>query len=1091
MKRSWLTRLTGSALLAAVLACGLLDAPSALAAESIEDLGSRFQNQLHDGKYDEAAQTMQQIIAMAEQQLGPDDPKVADAVESLGTLYTTQNRNAEAEPYFRRALAIKEKTLGADHPEVATLLISLANAVQNLGRYPEAETLARRAVEIREKALGPDHPDLAAALNLLGNFNIVQGRLDEAERLLLRALAIREKALGPEDQLVAQTLNNIAAAYQYGGRYSEAEALAKRSLAIWEKLLPPDHGDIAVALNALAQIDIALGRYDEAEPYLKRSQAILEKAYGPDDRRVAVAISNLAALYQTQGRMNEAAPLFLRSIDILKKILGPDHIDVATALNNVAFVYHQQRRYDDAADLFKRTIEIMEKALGPDHPSVATAQSNLGMVYNDADKPIEAEPLLRQAAAILEKTLGPDHVKTATALGNLAYSLQLQGRSADAVPYYERALGILERALGPDHPDVSVVLDSLGTLYFEQGQLEKAAGYWRRSTNILIRRTQRGSESTGTRLISKSQSETERESYRFRNLIKALYRLDEGGKVSHSELVEEAFTTAQWALGSDTAETLAQMAARGAKGDPALSRIVRERQDLVGEWQLRDKGLTEAVSRTPENRDAEVEAAFRARLAAIDTRIGEIDLQMQAEFPDYSLLANAAPLSVGEVQSFLNPDEALVIFLDTEETKPAPEESFIWLVTKTGARWARSELGTAAIAREVHALRCGLDEAAWDAGDCAALTGVGSDGDNTAPPRPLPFDHARAHKLYQVLFGKFEDLIEGKQLLLVPAGALRQLPFQVLVKTLPSSGDQKRADWLIRHHAMTVLPAVSSLKALRRVARASAAKRPLVGFGNPLLEGPDRRYAKWAAKARAYRSCKTPDAQQIASLDLRRDVLPVAKRGALTDPEDIRFQVPLPETADELCAVAQNVGAEPRDIHLGAEATEREIKSLSDSGALAQYRIVHFATHGAMAGQLGDGAEPGLILTPPNAASELDDGYLTSSEIAGLKLDADWVILSACNTAAGNNADAEALSGLARAFIYAQARALLVSHWSVASHAAVTLVTTAMHEMAQDTKMGRAEALRQAMLTLIDTGKPQDAHPSVWAPFVVVGEGGR
>ena len=144
-----------------------------------------------------------------------------------------------------------------------------------------------------------------------------------------------------------------------------------------------------------------------------------------------------------------------------------------------------------------------------------------------------------------------------------------------------------------------------------------------------------------------------------------------------------------------------------------------------------------------------------------------------------------------------------------------------------------------------------------------------------------------------------------------------------------------------------------------------------------------------------------------------------------------------------------------------------------------------------MAGQLRCGVEPGLILTPPTAASELDDGYLSSSEIAALRLDADWVILSACNTAAGNAADAEALSGLARAFFYAQARALLVSHWAVASDAAVKLVTTAMQELERNRTIGRAEALRRAMQKLIETGSARDAHPSVWAPFVVVGEGAR
>jgi CHAT domain-containing protein len=134
-------------------------------------------------------------------------------------------------------------------------------------------------------------------------------------------------------------------------------------------------------------------------------------------------------------------------------------------------------------------------------------------------------------------------------------------------------------------------------------------------------------------------------------------------------------------------------------------------------------------------------------------------------------------------------------------------------------------------------------------------------------------------------------------------------------------------------------------------------------------------------------------------------------------------------------------------------------------------------------------AEPGLILTPPNTATEGDDGYLSASEITNLKLDADWVILSACNTAAGSTEGAEALSGLARAFFYAGARALLVSHWAVASEATVKLITGAVERMTSDKRIGRAEAMRQSMLALIDKGEAYEAHPAFWAPFVVVGEG--
>jgi CHAT domain-containing protein len=291
---------------------------------------------------------------------------------------------------------------------------------------------------------------------------------------------------------------------------------------------------------------------------------------------------------------------------------------------------------------------------------------------------------------------------------------------------------------------------------------------------------------------------------------------------------------------------------------------------------------------------------------------------------------------------------------------------------------------------------------------------------------------------------------------------------------------------------VTVLPAVSSLKALRRVAKPSAAIKPIIGFGNPLLDGPDNRFAERAKLAQDAQRCPDARRPQVAALrGTRTGVAPVATRGGLVDLAHLKAQTPLPETADELCAVARDLGADASEMRLGARATERAIKALSASGALARYRIVHFATHGTLAGQLTGTSEPGLILTPPAAATEEDDGYLSASEIAGLKLDADWVILSACNTAAAGATGAEALSGLARAFFYAQARALLVSHWEVYSDATVNLITAAVGEITRDPTVGRSEALRRSMLALIDKGEPQEAHPAYWAPFVVVGEGAR
>ena len=168
--------------------------------------------------------------------------------------------------------------------------------------------------------------------------------------------------------------------------------------------------------------------------------------------------------------------------------------------------------------------------------------------------------------------------------------------------------------------------------------------------------------------------------------------------------------------------------------------------------------------------------------------------------------------------------------------------------------------------------------------------------------------------------------------------------------------------------------------------------------------------------------------------------------------------------------------------------TETRVRSMD----LSEYSILAFATHGLVSGELKGLAEPALVLTPPDEGSEADDGLLTASEIATLDLNADWVILSACNTAAADGTPgAEGLSGMAKAFFYAGARALLVSHWSVNSEAAVAITTGMLGEMAGDPEIGRAEGLRRSMLAMMETeGKDHFAHPMFWAPFVVVGEGG-
>jgi CHAT domain-containing protein/tetratricopeptide (TPR) repeat protein len=1055
-----------------VLAAG--NFPNEARAQSADDLVSlntQVSELYGQGKYAEAISIAEQYVALARQKHGDNHTEYATAITMLARVYLVQGRYPEAEPLFKRALALTEKALGPDHPNVGTLLNNLAVLYESQGRYGEAEPLHKRALAIREKALDPDHPDIGASLNNLAELYRALGRIAEAEPLHKRALAIREKALGPDHPDIGASLNNLAELYRALGRTAEAEPLYKRALALTEKALGPDHPNVGTSLNNLALLYQTQGRYAEAEPLLKRALAIDEKALDVEHPSVATPLTNLATLYEFQGRYAEAEQLFKRALAIRELMLGPDHPDIADTLSHLANLSTIEDHSGPALAYQRRATAIRIRRAAAYSDRRDGAKSELTRSADDfrfhvvaADRAAVSQFRIEGGAITLDNVWAPAAVVRADGVDPDGAAAKAGLNAGDIIVRIDgqriETLKDMQRLVQPDRELTFEV--SRGGVRIEL----KVTPYRR---EVFDRNGQRVTVGViGIRLGP-------------------LWPEKVGG--GRSKFVSETFAMAQWAFQTDAADALAKMSARFAAGQGVLAKTVRARQDLVDLLYAADKRLIAAT------RKADVKGAqfVGKEIADIEAQLEALDLQLAKDFPDYAQLARPKPLDIGATQLELRADEALLAFM------PSIGEMFAWVVTKTTADWFKLSLTPNEIAAHVAALRCGLDYAeTWSTPGtrCAELLKISYTEADHAHGKPLPFDRDRAYALYKALFGQMEDVIKDKHLLIVPSGALTQLPFQVLVTKKPdtaASGNAafRRAAWLIRTHALTVLPSVSSLKALRQLAKDSYAERAMIGFGNPLLNGQDARDAKWASAARSKQSCpKTPRQGVAVPTGARRGVLPLDLRRGLADVTQIRVQMPLPETADELCAVARDLRGNDKDVWLGTRATEAEIKRLSEAGELAKYRIIHFATHGAMAGQLGGNSEPGLILTPPDTATERDDGYLSASEIAQLKLDADWVILSACNTAAGGAEGAEALSGLARAFFYAGARALLVSHWAVASDATVMLITGAVKRMASDKKMGRAEAMRQSMLAMIDNGKRYEAHPAFWAPFGVVGEGG-
>jgi CHAT domain-containing protein len=494
-------------------------------------------------------------------------------------------------------------------------------------------------------------------------------------------------------------------------------------------------------------------------------------------------------------------------------------------------------------------------------------------------------------------------------------------------------------------------------------------------------------------------------------------------------MVAESFELAQLAEASLVGSNIAQMAARFAGKDDDLARLVREQQDLGRKLADAESARVEALSQVAGQRDAAKEAALEKQIESDRAELARRDAEIASRYPEYQELTSRAPVSTTDAQALLGPDEAIVVYMNVKRS------AYAWVVRHERVDFVELPTTGPDVRSQVQFVRSKLQPD--DAGKLPEIT------------------PATSNALYRSIFAPIEASLRGatRVFLVPPVGPLQTIPFAVL-------GDDQD-HWLATRYAFSVLPSVSSLRALRRFGRGERAQVAFVGFGDPLLEG----------KSGAQRDISTAQVFTERSAE------------GLADVDSLRKAPRLPETADELRSLSAALGGSSKDLFLGERATETAVKTTD----LSRYRLVAFATHGITAGELSGAREPGLVLTPPAKPSQNDDGYLSSSEVADLRLNADWVLLSACNTAAADGSPgAEGLSGLARAFFYSGSRALLVSNWPVASEAAKELVSATVRNFANAPAAGKAEALRLAMVSTM--ANPKFAHPFFWAPFSEVGD---
>lgn len=808
-------------------------------------------------------------------------------------------------------------------------------------------------------------------------------------------------------------------------------------------------------LGKLTEAEVALRealRQGELDaPFLDRRQAAGLPGYSPAERELFrnQTKAMLAEVLARQGRMLEAELLMRESLRDSLSGNGPPE-RVGLILNISVETLISLDRLAEAEALAKAGLGMLTRTgAKPDgmqllllRRSLADAMAGQGR-YEDA---------VREAAALVE-AVKESHpwLAEAARLGSpeIGLSFGRSGKAEQGLVMLDAQYASSSQWRGREHPRSATIQGYRGVVRWQAGEKSAALNDLRAAVGILL--THHGET---------YEQPAPAEVRRF-GLILETYLAALGDAAASPppglDPAADAFRLAD-ALRSRRIQTaISASAVRAAADTPELAALVRKLQDLGGEEDALIRILFNMSMLPPEKQLPKVMEDMRKRLDAIKPERAALAMEVRTRFPAYAELVRPSPASIQDIQAVLKAGEAFIYVLPTEKN------TLVWAIPKNGKMaFVSAQMGGGELDRVVKQLRRSLD--------------IGTTGLDQLPP----FDLQAAHRLYTLLLAPVAAGWEGASHLFVSAGGgLSQLPMAVLptalVKTTagkPAISEYRKVPWLIRKAAITELPSASALIALRKMKPGSSGRSVFVGFGDPDFGagGNVQRVITKRRNLAVTRAVGKDIAEQNRVDWLAYSQLPL-----------------LPDTREELLAVAQALGANAEaDVYLGSKASKKTILNLN----LADKRIVAFATHGLLAGDFPGLDQPALAMASTGTAEE---GLFKLEEILKLKLDADWVVLSACNTAAGDGEGAEAISGLGRGFFYAGARALLATHWPVETVSAKELVTGIFTRYAGPGDLSRAESLRGAMLALIDhISVPTHAyaHPMFWAPYAIIGDGG-
>ncbi|WP_298379940.1 CHAT domain-containing protein [Azospirillum sp.] len=1054
-----------------------------------QPLSERIAQSVREGQKDSSA--------LMERLLGPDHPLTIRAWHNAGVEQADRGDYAAAYRSSAHALSIAERTGRGERPETVVIRRDVAYFLRRLDRTDEAEALFRRNFNDQSRLLGSDAPETLNAAYWLAQTLTDLWRLNEAESLFRQIFDSRERRLGPDHSDTAMARGELGTLLMKRGRFAEAIAMLEANLAVRRPTLPSGHPLLGLSLNDLAyalmlgdQPAAALPLYDEALVQARQTAA-------SDPLGLVVTLKNAGTVRRLMGRATEAVPLVDEALERFEALTNPTRTQTINILMDIAGFYDEIGQFVIADGLFRRLLALQPPAAMPT-PDDARLRGNVALHKIRGGQYAEALPLLEWAIAVGGHSLGDGHPGVILYRANLASALAFLGRNDEAEAGYRAALRDLEAALGHDHPDRLRLLTSLTLVLLKKndfdkadpvtaetvaafearpetdrlayaqalhyravvlrqyGQMDAAAGLWGKSMEVVLAAAGPDHPAMAYGLVGLATLDYG--AGRHREALDRVRRAEalldtqrvarlRAGNLSVDNVTREALEI----------HILAAAMVESSERDADTRRAYRNEAFQSGQRLIRsssaaalDLGIERLTAASPEEAagirrhqlaEVELRALDQRLLTWPEDREGESyrslyeqRRRLQAALRDAEAASPGSAPSTAEAFPLVDSHRIGALLARDEAMVvflPTTEYLVVWIIRQQGIQQQFHRIAAAEVETLVGTLLDSVTPPPLAIRGAVPL-------DPAKPGRR--FDTAVARSLYDVLWKGVEPLLDGvAHVVVVPVGRLLEVPFHALLVEPPARPvtrpeDYRSLHWLLRDRALSVLPSPATLVALRGLVTPRPDGSPFAGFG--------------AA-------------------------------------EPSHGLAPLPEAADELLTIARKRHADDGTVFTGPKANEGRVRSMD----LSRVGVLAFATHAVRADDLPGIAEPALILSPEQGDNRFD-GVLTASEIMRLNLNADWVILSACSTAAPSGPPGtEALSGLGGAFLFAGARSLLVSHWPVVSGAAVSLTTRTLEILEQEPQTARAEALRRSMLHYLENGP--DPSPWVWAPFFVAGEGGR